>query len=162
MLLAIIAGLSTYLLLLRISVNRWASAAAAIAFALNGTFAWYYAPNINPVAFLPLLLLGIETAYAASVTGKAGGWWVIAVAGALSFYAGFPEVAYIDGLLGIFWFGWRCGCVSRDQLMILVRKAAAGVIVGALLSAPLLIASLGYFTQRGTAASCRPHCFCLP
>jgi len=49
MLLAIVAGLSTYLLLLRISINRWASAAGAIAFALNGTFAWYYAPNFNPV-----------------------------------------------------------------------------------------------------------------
>jgi Bacterial membrane protein YfhO len=101
---------------------------------------------------LPLLLLGIELAFAATVAGKRGGWWVIAVAGALSFYAGFPEVAYIDGLLGVFWFGWRCSCVSRDRLRILVRKAAAGVIVGALLSAPLLIASIGYFTHADLAS----------
>lgn len=152
MLLEIVAGLSTFLLLRRISVTRWASAAAAIAFALNGTFAWYYAPNINPIAFLPLLLLGIELAYAASVARKRGGWWVIAVAGALSVYAGFPEVAYIDGLLGVCWFAWRCGCVGRNRLMVLVRKAAVGVIVGVLLSAPLLIASFGYFTNADLAA----------
>lgn len=147
MLLAIVAGLSTFLLLRRISVTRWASAAAAIAFALNGTFAWYYHAISNPVAFLPLLLLGIELAYAASVAGRRGGWWVIALAGALSVYAGFPEVAYIDGLLGLCWFAWRCTCVGRNRLMVLVRKGAAGVIVGALLSAPLLIASFGYFTH---------------
>jgi hypothetical protein len=153
MLLAIVAGLSTFLLLRRISVTRWMSAAAAIAFALNGTFAWYYAPNINPVAFLPLLLLGIELAYAATIAGRRGGWWVIAVAGALSVYAGFPEVAYIDGLLSVFWFAWRCGCVSSNRLMtVLARKAAAGVIAGVLLSAPLLIASFGYFGHADLAS----------
>ena len=152
MFLEIVAGLSTYLLLRRIFVNRWASAAAAIAFALNGTFAWYYAPNVNPVAFLPLLLLGIELAYAASVAGRRGGWWVIAAAGALSVYAGFPEVAYIDGLLGLCWFAWRCSCVGRNRLMVLVRKSATGVIVGTLLSAPLLIASFGYFTRADLAS----------
>jgi hypothetical protein len=151
MLLEIVAGLSTYLLLRRIAVNRWASAAAAIAFALNGTIAWYYNAIFNPVAFLPLLLLGIELAYAASVGGKRGGWWVIAVAGALSFYAGFPEVGYIDGLLAICWFIWRCGCIDRNRLTVLVRKGTAGVIVGALLSAPLLIASFGYFTHADLA-----------
>jgi hypothetical protein len=152
MLLEIVAGLSTYLLLRRISVSRWPSAAAAIAFALNGTFAWYYAPNFNPVAFLPLLLLGIELAYAATVAGKRGGWWVIAVAGALSFYAGFPEVAYIDGLLGVFWFAWRCGGVGANRLTVLARKGAAGVIGGALLSAPLLVASIGYFSHADLAS----------
>lgn len=151
MLLEIVAGLSTYLLLRRISVNRWASAAAAIAFALNGTFAWYSAPLVNPVAFLPLLLLGIELAYDASVAGKRGGWWLLAVAGALSFYAGFPEVAYVDGLFGACWFAWRCGCVDPNRLLAMIRKAAAGVIVGALLAAPLLIASIGYFTHADLA-----------
>lgn len=152
MLLAVVAGLSTFLLLRRICVNRWASAAGGVAFALNGTFAWYYAPNVNPLAFLPLLLIGIELAFAASVAGKRGGWWLIAVAGALSVYAGFPEVAYIDGLLGLFWFAWRCGCISSNRLLLLVRKCAAGLICGTLLSAPLLIASFGYFTRADLAS----------
>jgi Bacterial membrane protein YfhO len=150
-LLEIVAGLSTFLLLRRISINRWASAAGAIAFALSATFAWFYATNVHPVAFLPLLLLGIELSYAASVTGAPGGWWLIAVAGALSFYAGFPEVAYIDGLLAVFWFAWRCSCISRNGLTLLLRKGAAGVVVGVLLSAPLLVASTGYFTHADLA-----------
>jgi hypothetical protein len=144
MLLEIIAGVATYLLLRRIPVNRWASAAAGIAFALNGTFAWFSHAPVNPIPFLPLLLLGIELAYAASAAGRRGGWWLIAVAGALSFYAGFPEVAYIDALLAAVWFGWRCGCLPRERLRALAAKAAAGLIVATLLAAPLLIASIDY------------------
>jgi hypothetical protein len=151
MLLEILAGVSTYLLLRRISVTPWASAVAAIAFAVNGTFAWFSHAAVNPVAFLPLLLLGIEVAYAASVAGRRGGWWLVAVAGALSVYAGFPEVAYIDALLGICWFTWRCGRLDRERLRAFVGKALAGAIVGTLLSAPLLIAFLGYLDHADLA-----------
>ena len=147
MLFELIAGISTFLLLRRISVNPWASAAAGIAFALNGTFAWFSHAAINPVAFLPLLLLGIEIAYSAAVAGRRGGWWLIAVAGALSVYAGFPEVAYIDTLMAICWFAWRCGCLGRDRLRPFVAKAAAGAIVGTLLSAPLLFPFLDLVDQ---------------
>jgi hypothetical protein len=139
MLLEVIAGISTFLLLRRISVNVWASAAAAIAFALNGTFAWFSHAAINPVPFLPLLLLGIEIAYSAAVAGRRGAWWLIAVSGALSVYAGFPEVAYIDTLMAICWFAWRCGCLGRERLRPFAAKAAAGGVVGTLLSAPILI-----------------------
>src|SRR5205085_11322488 len=97
----IIAGLSTFLLLRRLSLGRWASGAGAIAFALNGTFAWLSHAPVNPVALLPALLLGVELAYTASRAGRRGGWWLIAVAAAGSFYAGFPEITYIGGLLGI-------------------------------------------------------------
>lgn len=72
MLLEILAGISTYLLLRRIAISRWPSVAAAIAFALNGTFAWFSDATVNPVAFLPLLLLGVEIAYGASVSGRRG------------------------------------------------------------------------------------------
>jgi hypothetical protein len=144
MLLEVIAGVATYLLLRRIPVNRWASAAGGIAFALNGTFAWFSHAPVNPIPFLPLLLLGIELAYAASAAGRRGGWWLIAVAGALSFYAGFPEVAYIDALLAAAWFAWRCGCLPRERLGALAAKGAAGLIVATLLAAPLLIASIDY------------------
>ena len=143
-LLEIFAGLSTYLLLRRISLSRWASAVAAIAFALNGTFAWLAHAPVNPVAFLPALLLGVELAFAATVAARRGGWWLIAVAEAGMFYAGFPEVAFIGGLLGVCWFAWRCGCLGRGRLHVFARKAAAGVIAGILLSAPLLVASLDY------------------
>jgi hypothetical protein len=147
MLLEIVAGTSTFLLLRRLSVSPWASVVAGVAFALNGTFAWLSHASVNPVAFLPLLLLGIEMAYAASIAGRRGGWWLIAVAGALSFYAGFPEVAYIDALLAIGWLGWRCGRLRRQRLRALLGKTAAGAVAGVLLSAPLLVAFLGYLDQ---------------
>jgi hypothetical protein len=147
MLLEILAGIATYLVLRRISVNRWAAAAAGIAFALNGTFAWLSHATVNPIAFLPLLLLGIELAYTAALEGRRGGWWLIAVVLALSLYAGFPEVAYIDGLLAVFWLAWRCGSAPRARLGALLGKAGAGALGAALLSAPLLIAALDYVSH---------------
>jgi hypothetical protein len=144
LLLELVAGISTYLLLRRIAVNRWACVAGAIAFALNGTFAWFTHAAVNPVAFLPLLLLGIELARTAAAEGRRGGWWLIALAGALSFYAGFPEVAYIDTVLTILWFAWRCAGLDRRRLRALVAKGAAGALAGTLLAAPLLIAAIDY------------------
>jgi len=97
----------------------------SIAFALNGTFAWLAHAPVNPVAFLPALLLGVELAFAATVAARRGGWWLIAVAEAGMFYAGFPEVAFIGGLLGVCWFAWRCGCLGRGRLHVFARKAAS-------------------------------------
>ena len=68
----------------------------------------------------------------------------MAVAGALSVYAGFPEVAYADALLAVCWFAWRGACLERARLGAFVRKGAAGVLVGTLLSAPLLALSADY------------------
>lgn len=144
MLLEVLAGISTYLLLRRLALARWPSAAAGIAFALNGTFAWLSHAPVNPVAFLPMLLLGIEVAYTAATEGRRGGFALIALAGALSIYAGFPEVAYADALLAVCWFAWRCVCLGRERLGAFARKGAAGVIVGTLLSAPLLVAAADY------------------
>jgi hypothetical protein len=143
-LLEIVAGIATYLLLRRIALHRWASLAGGAAFALNGTFAWFAHAPVNPIAFLPLLLLGIERAYAATVEGRRNGWRLIAIAGALSFYAGFPEVAYIDTLLAVCWFGWRLGCLERSRRRALITKSGAGAAVGILLAAALIVAGLDY------------------
>ncbi len=144
LLLELIAGLCTYLLLRRLALARWASAAAGIAFALNGTFAWVSHAPANPVAFLPMLLLGIELVYAATLAGRRGGFALMAIAGALSVYAGFPEVAYADALLGGCWFAWRGACAGRARLAAFAGKGAAGVAVGTLLAAPFLVASADY------------------
>ena len=152
MLLEVLAGVSTYLLLRRLALARWASAAAGIAFALNGTFAWLSHAPVNPVAFLPLLLLGVEVAYTAAVEGRRGGFALIALAGALSIYAGFPEVAYANALLAVFWFAWRCVSVGRERLGAFARKGAAGVIVGTLLAAPLLVAAGDYVANARLGA----------
>ena len=83
-LLEMLAGIATYFLLRRLRLHRWAALAGGAAFALNGTFAWFAHAPVNPVAFLPLLLLGIERAYSAALEDRRGGWGLIAVAGALS------------------------------------------------------------------------------
>jgi hypothetical protein len=151
-LLEILAGLCTYLLLRRLALGRWASAAGGIAFALNGTFAWLAHAPVNPVPFLPALLLGVELAFSATTAGRRGGWWLIAVSGAASFYAGFPETAFISALLGVAWFGWRCSCLSRERLWAFIRKGACAAGAGVLLSAPLLVASLDYVSEGSLGA----------
>lgn len=151
MLLELLAGGSTFLLLRRLAIGRPAAVLAGMAFALNGTFAFFSHAAVNPVALAPLLLLGLEQAYAAVVAGRRGGWWLIAVAGALSVYAGFPEVAYIDALLALAWLMWRFGCLGRSRARLLAAKAAAGGLAGALLAAPLLVAFVGYLQHSEVA-----------
>jgi hypothetical protein len=107
---------------------------------------------VNPVPFLPLLLLGIEIAYSAAREGRSGGFGLIAVAGALSVYAGFPEVAYADGLLTACWFGWRGVCAGRERLAAFAGKGAAGVVVGTLLAAPILVAAGDYVANARLGA----------
>lgn len=147
MLLELIAGVCTYRLLRRIHVTRSAAIAGAVAFALNGKFAWFADATVNPLPFLPMLLLGIERAFDATRTGSRGGWRLIAVAGALSAYAGFPEVAYIDTLMGVCWVGWRCGCLDRHGRRRFVAKAAVGGVAGTLLAAPMLLAMAEYLSH---------------
>jgi hypothetical protein len=151
-LLEVAAGVLLYLLLRRLSLARAACVAAAVAFALDGTFAWFAITPINAIPLLPALLLGLELAYARSVAGVRGGWWLIAVAGALSFYAGFPEVAYLDGLLAVGWFAWRASLLRGTSLRAFAAKAGAGAGAGVLLSAPLLVPFTEYL-GRGALGS---------
>ena len=146
--LELIAGICTYRLLRRLDVAMPAALAGAIAFALNGKFAWFADAGVNPLPFLPMLLLGIERAYAAAREGRHGGWRLLAVAGALSAYAGFPEVAYPDALMAGAWLLWRCGCLDRRrELPHFVAKAALGAVAGLLLAAPILVAMGGYLSH---------------
>jgi hypothetical protein len=148
LLLQLVAGISTYRLLRRIRVIRWAAVAGAIAFALTGTFAWFGDDTISHVVpFLPMLLLGIERAFAATRERRPGGWRLLAVAGALSIYAGFPEVAYVDALMMLPWLGWRCGCLERREIRTFLTKAALGTVVGVLLAGPMLIAMSGFLNH---------------
>ncbi len=161
-LLELLAGFCSYLLLRRLALAPRASAGAGIAFALNGTFAWLSHAPANPVAFLPMLLLGIELAYAATVAGRRGGFALIAVAGALSVYAGFPEVTYADALLGGCWFAWRGASVGRARLAAFAGKGAAAVLIGTLLAAPFLVVSAGYLSNGSLGAQAHAGAVHLP
>ena len=74
---------------------------------------------------------------------------LIAVALALSLYAGFPEVAFIDGLLALLWFAVRSVGLPRHSLATFAQSVALGAGIGALLAAPILVAFADYLPQCG-------------
>lgn len=145
------AGLATRALLRRLGVGEVAAAAAGAAFAVNGTFAWFSHAPINPIPFLPLALLGVERALAAARSARPGGWVLLAVAIAGSIYAGFPETAYLDGLLVVVWAVARAPAAGRARAAGYLGRIAAGGAVGLLLAAPILVAFLDYLPQAALA-----------
>ncbi len=136
----IIAGVFTFLLMRRMGVSGFAAFIAGVLFEFNGTYAWMANAVINPIAFLPVILFGVEGVRA----GIAGAWRWIAIGIAVSLYAGFPETAYIDGLLVAVWTASRAWGLSRQQLPPTALRIALGLLVGLLLSAPIMLAFLDY------------------
>ena len=76
MLLELIAGLCTYLLLRRLLIVRSAALAGAIAFALCGKFAWFSDAGVNPLPFLPMLLLAHVAGICEHRRSRCGCRWV--------------------------------------------------------------------------------------
>jgi dolichol kinase len=141
----IIAGLSTYALLRELELSRLAALAGGALFALSGTIAWTPGPAsvYCSLPFLPLLLFGVERARkqqrgAASIL-------IIGVATAWSILAGFPEPAYISGLLVLAWGIYRL--VSEPKRWTMAWRAIAGWLLGMLIASPLLIAFVDYVRQ---------------
>jgi hypothetical protein len=143
--LELIAGFSTYFLARRLSVPVLFATVAGLLFALNGTYAWLGNAVLNPVAFLPMLVLGIEMIYdAAAKGGPRKGWYVAALALALSLYAGFPEVAYFDGLFCLGWAVVRFFSLEREVRLVAVRRIGLAGVVGAVLALPVLVPFYDY------------------
>ena len=159
--LELIAGFSTYFLAKRLGVPLVFATAAGCLFALNGTFAWVGNAVLNPIAFLPLLLLGIEMVYDSTQTKNNRGWYLAAIAIALAFYAGFPEVAYFNGLFALGWAAVRLFSLPSDSRGRAVGRLGIAGGIGILLALPILIpvadfskvANLGHHTAAidGTA-----------
>jgi hypothetical protein len=114
-------------------------ALGALLFQLNGTFAWYFDAPMLPLPFLPLLLWGIERSRIRTTVGASGGAAMIAAATGGSLLAGFPETAYLDGLLGLTWLLLRMANLPRAQAFDLARKAFVGGLLGLAISAPVLL-----------------------
>ena len=134
-----IAGISTYFLARRLSLPVFFATFAGILFALNGTFAWLGNAVLNPVAFLPMLILGIEMIFDSGTSATKRGWYIAAIALALSMYAGFPEVAYFDGLFALAWAIIRLFTLPRAQRPRVLRRLGLGGFIGVVLSLPVLI-----------------------
>jgi hypothetical protein len=141
----IIAGLATYALLRELGLSRLAAFLGGALFAVNGVIAWTPGPAAVycSLPFLPCLLLGIERARkpqqgAASILA-------IGVAIAWSILAGFPEPAYISGLLALAWGLYRL--TSAPARWVFAKRALGGFALGLLVTAPLLIAFADYLLQ---------------
>ena len=137
--LELIAGFSTYFLAKRLGISTIFATCAGLLFALNGTFAWIGNAVLNPVCFLPMLLLGIEMIYASAGAKSRKGWYVLAIAIALAFYAGFPEVAYFDGLFAVGWACVRLFSLPREERRTALARLGIGGGVGLVLSLPTLV-----------------------
>jgi hypothetical protein len=137
--LEVIAGVSTYFLARRLSLPAALATGAGVVFAFNGTFAWLGNAVLNPVAFLPMLLLGVEMIFDRARQNARGGWYVAAIALALSMYAGFPEVAYLDGLMVAGWTIVRFFSVPRVARAVAARRVGLAALVGFALSLPILV-----------------------
>jgi hypothetical protein len=159
--LEVIAGFSAFFLAKRLGVPVIFATAAGCLFALNGTFSWVGNAVLNPIAFLPLLLLGIEMIYDSTQTKNRRGWYLAAIAIALAFYAGFPEVAYFNGLFALGWAAVRLFSLPRDSRPRAIGRLGIAGGIGILLSLPILVpfadftkvANLGHHTAAidGTA-----------
>ena len=146
-LLEMIAGLATLFFLRRLRVHWVAATACAVLFALNGTFAWLTNAAFAPIAFLPVVLLGVERSVERARRGAAAGFGWIAAGLGLSLVAGFPEIAFLDGLLVALWAVIRLFDLERGRRMAFVRKLATGVALGGMLAAPAMIAFVDFLGQ---------------
>jgi hypothetical protein len=137
--LEVAAGISTYFLLRRLSIPAAISGFGGILFALNGTFAWLANSVVNPLAFLPTLLLGIEVIFDHAPDARKSGWYLVAIALALSLYSGFPEVAYFNALFAAVWAAVRLFSMPAEYRIRALRRLGMGVITGVMLSLAILV-----------------------
>jgi hypothetical protein len=144
LLLELAAALATYGFLVQLRVGRFIAAAGAISFALSGAFAWFDHAPVNPVAFLPLVLWGVERGFTGPGLRRPSSWILISAGIALSLYAGFPETAYIDGILAGLWALVRLCQLPKGRRSEYFVTLAAGFTVGLLIAAPILTSFAEY------------------
>lgn len=145
--LELIAGISTYFLARRLGASTIIASVGGALFALNGTYAWIGNSVLNPVAFLPMLVLGVEMIIASAPHRRQYGWYVAAIALALSLYAGFPEVAYLDALFAGAWALVRLWSIERGARVRALRRLFYAGVAGSTLALPIVVPFRDYLNQ---------------
>ena len=135
----VLTGFFCLAFLRRIMIAAWPATLASVLFQCNGTFAFYDDAPFLPIAFLPLLFLGIEQARERTANGQAGGVAVIALAIGYSLLAGFPETAFVDGLLGLAWAVLRANGLGARGALNFATRIAGGGVIGLALASPVLL-----------------------
>ncbi|MBR0559393.1 hypothetical protein KB213_04895 [Neokomagataea sp. TBRC 2177] len=133
--LQIIAGLSTYTLLKKIRLDARVALVGGLLYAFNGTYAWASDGPSEPLAFLPLALYGVERA-------REGRWGWLALGLAYLMLSGFPETAYLLGLLVLGWAILRF--FQSSNKYIYTKAIIIGGFVAGFISSPQLLAFASY------------------
>ncbi len=138
-------GYATYFLLRRLRIGLVASTAGAIAFALCGAASWVTNAPVRPIFALPLCLLGVERCLDGVAPLRRGRYALLAAGFALSILAGFPETAAIDAGLVALWAWCRIERQDRVVLIAQLKELGAGLGLGILAAAPIVLAFVTYF-----------------
>jgi hypothetical protein len=138
-----IAGLATWCLLRELGFGPATAGCGGILFALNGTFCWLTGSPQDPVAFLPVMLLGVER-LSRRESFDAGGFFILVIGVSLSIYAGFPETTYFELVFAFIWFVFRFARHPRGGRGRFALHTGLGGAVGLMLAAPIVIPFLGY------------------
>ncbi|OYV52876.1 MAG: hypothetical protein B7Z78_04555 [Rhodospirillales bacterium 20-60-12] len=134
--LQLIAGIGSYAVLRGLGLAPLVALGGGVAYAFNGTLAWFGDAPAGPVAFLPWLVWGVERARFMA-GGWRTGWRVFALALAFSLLAGFPETAFLDGLLALIWALVRLSEQGHRRGRFWLRLGLAGTVGLALASVQL-------------------------
>jgi hypothetical protein len=151
---AVLAAAAAFLWLRDRGRSREASALGAVAFAVSGPFvAWLEHPHTLVAAGVPLLLLyGGRLAERLARRDLAG----LAVATYLVLSGGHPETAFLAAILAATYVLFRARGVRG------ILAPASGALLGAGLSAPLLLPFLEYFASSAAVAGSARRPFLLP
>ena len=142
----VIAGLATVRLCRALGLRRSPSAVAGVLFGLNGTLIWLMNASSAPVPFLPVLLLGVVRCVEGARSGRRTGIVTVGVALWLSIVQGFPEAAYLSGLLAAALAVHLCWN-HRSVALGIAARLAIGLALGVALAAPALVGFGTYVTN---------------
>ncbi|ASL39436.1 MULTISPECIES: hypothetical protein [Acetobacter] len=134
----IMSGLFMLGFLYEMRLSRLTALTGAILIELSGTLAWFAHGPIMPLPFLPLLAWGVWRSCQPDLKTRLGGCFITALAIAGSLYAGFPETAFMSGLLVLCIAIWRV-CTLRGKWLQGALPIGVGGILGLFLSAPAVV-----------------------
>ncbi|WP_246856560.1 hypothetical protein [Acetobacter vaccinii] len=142
--LQVLAGLCMYAFLRALALDPRAVLVGALLWAFNGTFAWATDGPIQPLAFAPLALLGVEQ-LRGRPTGQ--GWGCLALGLGWLLLAGFPETAFLLGTLVFCWAVMRCVQQPYGTRLGFALRVLAGGCVALLLALPQLVVFFDYLSH---------------
>ena len=119
----------------QLGLGRHAALTGGLLFGENGALAWFAHSPPDPAVFLPWVLLGVERAAVQATLAAPRGWRLLGLATGLMLLAGFPETAYICGLLVVVWAVGRWAQRPPGARLGMIWRVALGGVVGLALCA---------------------------